>query len=289
MPARFEADPSWVGAPFMVMPRIPGRLMTTHPSYVVAGWPASASADDQRRVAERFLATLGSLHALDPSAVPPPRAAGDTLSDEVARWRSYLEWAAGERAAPGYLLDALAWVESRIPVSPPPSVLWGDVQFANCVFHDDGDVAALLDFELTGVGPAELDLGWFLALHDMTVATAGGVDLAGFGGRAGMLAVHDAAADRPTEDLHWYEVFALVRSGAIMVRIARLLTGAGWTTRGSPGATRPRPPSPGSGQRNDAAAVRPIASSAPRTIDCRLPMPTPPPTGSSTRMTQSRC
>ena len=48
-------------------------------------------------------------------------------------------------------------------------MLWGDVQLANCVFTDDGDVAALLDFELTGTGPAEVDLGWFLALHDMTV------------------------------------------------------------------------------------------------------------------------
>ncbi len=242
-PARFEPDRSWVGAPFMVMPRIAGRLMTTHPSYVAAGWPASATRAEQQRVAERFLSTLGALHALDPSAVPAPYAAGDPLAGdplagEVARWRGYLEWAAGERAVPGYLLDALAWVESTIPVSPPSSVLWGDVQFANCVFHDDGEVAALLDFELTGVGPAELDLGWFLALHEMTVATAGGVDLPGFGDRAGMLAVHDAAAGRRSTDLHWYEVFALVRSGAIMVRIARLLAARGvddsWLTRANP-------------------------------------------------------
>ena len=237
-PARFEPDPSWVGAPFMIMPRIPGRLMATNPSYVTSGWPASASAAEQRRVAEHFLSTLGALHALEPSAIPASHAGRDTLADEVDRWRGYLEWAAGERAAPDYLLDALAWVESTIPVSPPPSVLWGDVQFANCVFDDGGDVAALLDFELAGVGPAELDLGWFLALHEMTVATAGGVDLPGFGDRAAMLAVHDEAAGRSTTDLRWYEVFALVRSGAIMVRIARLLAARGaddsWLTRGNP-------------------------------------------------------
>jgi aminoglycoside phosphotransferase (APT) family kinase protein len=110
----------------------------------------------------------------------------------------------------------------------------------NCVFADTGDVAALLDFELTGSGPPEVDLGWFLALHRMTVITSG-PDLPGFGDRASMLATYEAALGRPVARLRWFEIFAMLRSGSIMVRIARLLSARGvddsWLTRDNPTAS----------------------------------------------------
>jgi aminoglycoside phosphotransferase (APT) family kinase protein len=234
-PARYEADPAWLGAPFMVMPRVPGVVLSTNPSYLRTGWLVDGGAGRQRRVIGSFLATLGRLHRLPPGhigAVPEP------LAVAVDRWSAYLDWA----AAGGPVPDALARARDRcadaIPaIDEPDSVLWGDVQLANCVFTDDGDVAALLDFELTGAGPAEVDVGWFLALHDMTVTTSG-PDLPGFGDRASMLATYESASGRPLAPLGWFELFALLRSGSIMVRIARLLSARGvddsWLTRGNP-------------------------------------------------------
>ena len=73
----------------------------------------------------------------------------------------------------------------------------------------------------------------------MTVATSG-PDLPGFGDRASMLAIYEAALGRPVAPLRWFEVFAMLRSGSIMVRIARLLAARGvddsWLTRGNPTA-----------------------------------------------------
>jgi aminoglycoside phosphotransferase (APT) family kinase protein len=236
-PARHEPDPAWLGAPFMVMPRLPGAVLVTNPSYLREGWLVDGGVARQRHVMAAFLTELGRLHRVRPEAI-----GADTmpLAVTVAQWSEYLDWAAAGGAVPDYLARARDWCGARIPtVDAPPSVLWGDVQLANCVFTDDGDVAALLDFELTGTGPAEVDLGWFLALHDMTVATSG-PDLPGFGDRASMLATYEAALGPSAAPLRWFEVFAMLRSGSIMVRIARLLSAKGvddsWLTRGNPTA-----------------------------------------------------
>jgi aminoglycoside phosphotransferase (APT) family kinase protein len=236
-PARFEPDPAWLGAPFMVMPRVPGAVLATNPSYLRSGWLVDGGAARQRRVISEFLTTLGALHRVLPDAIG---AAAPLLPVVVEQWSDYLDWAAAGGEVPPYLARARDWCTAGIPdVEGPGSALWGDVQLANCVFADSGEVAALLDFELTGTGPAELDLGWFLALHDMTVATSG-PDLPGFGDRTSMLATYEAALGRRVAHLRWYEVFAMVRSGSIMVRIARLLRAQGvddsWLTRGNPTA-----------------------------------------------------
>ena len=236
--ARFEADAAWLGAPFMVMPRVPGAVLATNPSYLRAGWLVDGGVERQRRVIDAFLTTLGALHRVPLAAVGAPP---ETLAAMLDRWCAYLDWAATGGDVPGYLARGGDWCSERLPtVDATSSVLWGDVQLANCVFADTGAVAALLDFELTGSGPAEVDLGWFLALHDMTVATSG-PDLPGFGDRASMLATYEAALGRPVAPLRWFEVFAMLRSGSIMVRIARLLAARGvddsWLTRGNPTAS----------------------------------------------------
>jgi aminoglycoside phosphotransferase (APT) family kinase protein len=79
---------------------------------------------------------------------------------------------------------------------------------------------------MAGVGPPELDLGWFLALHEMTVEQHGAT-LAGIPTRTAMVDVYQAALGRDVRPLQWYEAFALLRSGSIMVRMARVLAGQG--------------------------------------------------------------
>ena len=234
-PARYEADRSWVGDPFMVMPRVAGRVVNTRPSYAQAGWLAESEPSFQIALLDDFLRTVAGLHRQSPAIVD---SAAVPVADAFDDACDYLDWASTGGVIPKYLVDARRWCSENLPVSAAsPSVLWGDVQFANCVFTEAGAVAALLDFELAGAGPAEMDLGWFLALHDMTANLAGG-DLPGFGDRRSMVASYEASLGRAVEALDWYEMFALLRSGSIMVRMARLLgrqgIDDGWLHRNNP-------------------------------------------------------
>ncbi|HTT87131.1 MAG TPA: phosphotransferase, partial [Acidimicrobiales bacterium] len=120
---------------------------------------------------------------------------------------------------------------------PPPSLLWGDVQLGNVLVDDTMDITAVLDFEMATIGPAEVDLAWFLVLHDMAVDRCGR-DLPGFASRAATISAYQARLGRSLADLRWYEAFAALRSGAILVRAARLLARMGiddsWLTQHNP-------------------------------------------------------
>jgi len=246
VPVAVELDDSWVGAPFLLMPRVEGRVVRADTPFLRRGWLAEAPAGDQARLQAGFLDLLAGIHRIDitdgrleflPGAGP---VAGDTLAGEVDRWAAYLDWAA-DGDTPAVFTEAVAWCRRRLPdPEPAPSLLWGDVQLGNVLVAPDMTIAAVLDFEMASVGPAELDLAWFLVLHRMTVERCGG-DLPGFAGHDATVAGYEARLGRPLADLRWFEVFAALRSGAIMVRAARLLSRLGvddsWLTRGNPTVT----------------------------------------------------
>ncbi|MFN8036844.1 MAG: phosphotransferase family protein [Acidimicrobiia bacterium] len=246
-PALHEPDTSWIGCDFLVMPRVPGRVVTTFPSFLASGWLAAAPVGYQRAVQRGFFDVLASLHRIDHASLGLDhlaRGSSPFLAAELSWWSDYLAWATDGSPLPE-LAAGLTWCRDRVPLpEPPPSLLWGDVQLANAVFTDDGSTGAIVDWEMASIGPAELDLGWYFALHDMTVAANGGTDLPGFTGRDVVLAGYSERLGRPVTDLAWYETFALVRSGAIMQRVARLLGARGvddsWLTRGNPTIERLR-------------------------------------------------
>jgi aminoglycoside phosphotransferase (APT) family kinase protein len=159
------------------------------------------------------------------------------LGAALDRWSSYLRWA-DEDAAPDSLYEAFEWcTRNRPSEEPPDTVLWGDAQLANAVFDDQGTTAAVLDFELSAIGPAELDLGWFFCLHDMTVARCG-EDLPGFADRSGLIAHYEERLGRQLADLEWYEIFGAVCTASILVRMSKLLSAGGidlqWLARTNP-------------------------------------------------------
>jgi aminoglycoside phosphotransferase (APT) family kinase protein len=222
----YEPDPAPLGAPFLVMDEALGRIPTDQPSYLHAGWLHDADAADQTRLHRAFLATVAVVHRVDPAGLGVPGLArdghGSPLVRDLAWWARYLDWAARDEPAT-VTRDALDWCERHLPGSEPAaSLLWGDVRIPNVVFGDDLAPVAVLDWEMATTGPAEVDLGWYLAIHRMST-TAG--DLPGFLPRDDAIDWYEAGLGRPVarDALHWYETYGALRSAAIMVRMAHLL------------------------------------------------------------------
>ena len=213
--------------------------------YLRRGWLAEAAAPDQARLHGQFVDALSALPAgaweeaggADILAARSQRDEDGWLGPELSHWEHYLEWA-GEGTTPEPFGRALDWCRSHRPSpEPPASLLWGDVQLGNVLVGDDLSLVAVLDFEMASIGPAEVDVAWLLVLHDMAVARCGG-DLPGFLSRPEVVARHEAGLGRALSDLRWYEAFAALRSGAILVRAARLLVRLGvddsWLTQHNP-------------------------------------------------------
>jgi aminoglycoside phosphotransferase (APT) family kinase protein len=231
-PIAFEADESWLGAPFLVMTAVPGRSFGDAPA--LDGWLAQAGKDVQRRVHDGFVTVLAAVHHLDWRKAGLDRVLRGSdggLAAEVRWWLDYLNWAAD--GSPHPRLQSLAhWCEANIPTSePPPSLCWGDARIGNVLYDDRGDVTAALDWELASIGPAEMDVAWWLALDDLLGSLIGRA-VPGFPDRDTAQRDYEARLGRPLQDLGWHKVFVTLRTAAVTDRQARTAVALGATYRG---------------------------------------------------------
>jgi len=217
-----ETDTGWVGAPFIVMPRMEGHIVgaMAHRD----PWLTGLAPEGRERVHDGLLATLAAIHRAEPDDAPavPRRNNGD----ELDFWEEYLSWSDHGRPV-ATLARALDWCRRNRPAEEPaPALLWGDVRLENMVLDDDGALLAVLDWDMTTVGAPEHDLAWLTSL-DLTMHHLFGTRAEGFCDRDGTVARFEELSGRPVRDLEWYETLAMVRSTAIMTRISVLRRDAG--------------------------------------------------------------
>ena len=53
-----------------------------------------------------------------------------------------------------------------------PVLLWGDARMGNIMFDDSHAVAAMLDWEVASIGPAGIDVGYWLMMDDFQIGRA---------------------------------------------------------------------------------------------------------------------
>jgi aminoglycoside phosphotransferase (APT) family kinase protein len=216
-----EHDTEWLGAPFMVMPRVDGHIVNETPAF--DPWVSELGLQGQAELHEHFVATLGQIHSADHTSAVEAGVAVRDDDAELEHWREYLAWSSDGDPVPA-LVDALDWCRANAPAprADSPGVLcWGDVRLGNVVFGDDRRPRAVLDWDMTVVGRREHDIAWYTALAS-TMANLLGRRVEGFPDRDATVAQYEHATGATLQDLDWYETFALVRSTAIMTRIGYL-------------------------------------------------------------------
>ncbi len=228
-----ETDRSVLGREFVVMDRVEGRLPSDNPGYHFEGWLKDLEPAAQRRHFDAAIGALAAIHRVDWASAGLGFLPGIGLDREFEYWSSYLDWAAGgERFEK--IDAAFSWCVERRPASEPaPSLVWGDARLGNIIFGSDPNdeplLRSVLDWEMASLGPAELDLGWYLFLERTELQFA--PHLAGFPDRAGTIAAYEHALGRDVIDIDWYEVWGGVRSAAIMIRVAADLGALGLAGR----------------------------------------------------------
>jgi len=217
----FEPDEAVLGAPFFVMRKVRGLAAPDHPSYNVSGWLADASPAQRHQAWQNAVCALAQVHRVPTELVQflGKPDLGDTGLDQVLESvRRAFVWAAqGGSYRVGE--SALAWLESNMPAHRPTGLSWGDARIGNILFSD-GNVSAIVDWEMASLGGHEMDLGWWLFLdefHSLLVPR-----LEGLGSRAETIALWEAGTNERAQHLEWYEILAGVRLAIVMMRIAQL-------------------------------------------------------------------
>lgn len=229
-PILYEPDRAWIGSKFLVMPRIVGHT-PSDTTYATRGWLHDAGAVVQRRVHDSFLETLARLHRVPISEASwLERPAGVGILAELKWWQEYARWGT-DNQVPDVVAEAFDWLIRHKPTETAElSICWGDARLSNAIFDDSGQIVGALDWEQACVCPAETDFAWWLATRRQMLEVNGldvDPELDGFDRREDVIGRYEEMIGRPLVDLHWHEVFAMVRMGCCILRTQVLLRSIG--------------------------------------------------------------
>jgi aminoglycoside phosphotransferase (APT) family kinase protein len=217
-----EEDGAIVGAPFFLMDQVDGRVPPDFPSYHAQGWFAEELSPAQREQAwwngvremEKLHRTGWQPFRFLADGVDGPPSAGFYLENFIGKW---FDWAAQGQPYP-LLEAALRHLIDHQPPLDQPGLVWNDARMGNTMFARDLRVASLFDFEVATLGPAEIDLAWWLYAEDIFSVQFGIERVAGIPRREDAIRGFERIYGRPMPHFDYYEAIAALKHAVISIR-----------------------------------------------------------------------
>lgn len=151
-------DESILGAPFFVCERVGGAA----PVPWVSGSDSGFEEGWRKSIGTQFVSALAAQHRCDWRGQPGFEGYADVTADNAAEKQiEFWEAAHARWALKPYpmLRWALLWLRRNMPIAPRVSLVHGDYRLGNFL-EVDGQITAILDWELVHPGDPHEDLGW---------------------------------------------------------------------------------------------------------------------------------
>jgi aminoglycoside phosphotransferase (APT) family kinase protein len=221
-----EEDESLFDSPFYLMSRIEGSVPSEFPPYHSFGICREATPEMRARMWWGTLEAMAEVHKLDWErlglaflGVPPGGRAA--LDPELDYWEAFLAWAR-EESQP--VLDAsLRWLRANRYAPARVRLCWGDARLPNTMFGPDGEVRALLDWDMTILSDPESDLAFLITLDWLLSEGTGVPRLEGFPGRQETIARYQELTGFRVENFFYNEVFSTFRTAVVVLRVQKNL------------------------------------------------------------------
>ena len=218
------------GAPFYVMEFVDGLVVRAQ------GVGEQLSVDQRRRAGEDLVDTLAKIHAVDVDAV----GIGDLgrreayLARQLKRW--YGQWQQSKTRELPAVDEVHDYLVANAPEQREATIVHGDYRLDNCLISPDGEVAAVLDWEICTLGDPLADVGLLMvywadpgdaASAMLSPATA----LEGFPDRDQLAARYAERTGRDLSELSLYTAFGYWKLACILEGVyARYVGGSMGTT-----------------------------------------------------------
>ncbi len=216
-------DESIIGAPFFIMERAHGEVMSD-------SLPEPFARPEERRaIGEELIDALVEMHGAD------WRAAG---LEGFGKPQGYLErqlrrftglWDHNKTRDIGAVETVGEWLRSNLPDPTPPTqatVVHGDYRLGNTMYASDppASLIAIFDWEMATIGDPLADLGYLCALWTEAADPPGGLRehlgkvtrQEGFPTRAELIGRYEEGSGRSVADLRWYMTLAVWKSIVFM-------------------------------------------------------------------------
>jgi aminoglycoside phosphotransferase (APT) family kinase protein len=234
-------DAELLGQPFYVMEAVDGYVCRESLPAGYADQPAQ-----RRAIGEGLVRVLGDLHNVDPLEVGLERFGRPEgyLARQVSRWTK--QWEATR--LPGMeAVDALAAdLAASVPATQRSTIVHGDFRLDNTILDParPGQVAAVLDWEMSTLGDPLADLGILLVYWSQaddaierslgTIVPAATV-LEGFPTRAEVAALYAERSGLDLSELPWYIAFAFWKLAVVCAGIVARVRGGAMVGEGFDG------------------------------------------------------
>ena len=221
------SDPDVIGAPFYVMGYVVGHVVRDAETARAVLTPAA------RTNASRSLVdTMAKIHAVDLVAAGLDDLGRHEgyIARQLRRWYGQVsQQRTRDLPAIDRIHDAL---QARIPDQDGATLVHGDYRLDNCMVDDDGELVAVLDWEICTLGDPLADVGlltvYWTGPDDPPGAwTAGATTEPGFWPRARIAERYAEVSGRDVSNLDFYVAFAYWKLACILEGVyARYLGGA---------------------------------------------------------------
>jgi aminoglycoside phosphotransferase (APT) family kinase protein len=212
-------DETVIGAPFYVMERVEGDVMTADVP------PALDDETERARIGEELIDALVEVHAVDWRACGLEGYGKPTgyLDRQLRRFGGLWEH---NRTRELPVLDKVtAWLAEHKPESGEATIVHGDYRLGNTMFAPGAParLVAIFDWELATIGDPLADLGYLVAtwsqyddpddpLRGLSAATR----RPGFPTRDELVARYEERSGRSMSDVRWYMTLALWKSAVFL-------------------------------------------------------------------------
>jgi aminoglycoside phosphotransferase (APT) family kinase protein len=201
-------DDSVNGAPFYVMEFVDGPVLRSKAE-------AEAGFDDaeRRAIGERVVDTLVAIHAIDPDQVGLGQLGRkqDYVARQLRRWHE--QWEKSKTSELPMVDDVHRRLSERIPEQGPATIVHGDYRLDNMILSPDGEVAAVVDWELCTLGDPLADVGlllvyWSEAGDEFTPLFEAPTTASGFPTRREVRERYSSASGRDLSGIDFYVALA---------------------------------------------------------------------------------
>ena len=212
-------DPAVIGAPFYVMERMYGAVITDT-------IPAPLDTPEQRNaIADELIDSLVELHAVDWTELGLEGFGKPTgyLERQLRRFNGL--WEHNRTREIPEFEEVSAWLAENLPESPPATIVHGDYRLGNTMLAAEppARLIAIFDWEMATIGDPLADLGYMMLhwrqagdaddsrfnLQSVTVRD-------GFPTRQEVVARYEQRSGRSMQALDWYVALAMWKAVAFM-------------------------------------------------------------------------